>query len=1037
MIFRDEPPPPSALRAELRAMTRADETEAVRALIDEARLTDRDARKVRELASLLVENIRASAPKGLEAMLHEYPLSTQEGVVLLCLAEALLRIPDPATADRFIQGKLRLADWAKHLGSSESLMVNASTWGLMLTGRFVRLESSEVASIGGYLGRLAARIGEPAIRAALSQAMRIVGRQFVMGETIGEALDRAAEEGSDRYSFDMLGEAARTMADADRYREAYAHAIEAMAARSLAQASISVKLSALHPRFEQSQRRRVLAELSPRLKALAYQAAGANIGLCVDAEEADRLDLMLDVIEDVALDRALIGWEGFGLAVQAYQKRAPKLIDWLADLSVRAGRRLQVRLVKGAYWDSEIKRAQEGGFAGYPVFTRKVSTDLSYLACAARLLNQPDRFYPQFATHNAHTLAWVAARAKDRQDFEFQRLYGMGEALYSAALAAGVRVPCRVYAPVGGHAELLPYLVRRLLENGANLSFVNRLYDRALPIERIVADPAEQAALLDPVPNPGIPKPGDLYQPDRQNSAGTDWNDPAELRKLAAELKAAIRPWRAASLINGEEANGEFKPCFDPADRQRVIGEVAALDEAGLESAITGAARAACAWNELAPHARASVLEKAADLFASAKPELLALLVREGGKCLVDGDAELREACDALRYYAARARADFAQPIRLPGPTGESNELVLKGRGVFLCISPWNFPLAIFTGQIAAALAAGNAVIAKPAAATPLVAAKAVALLHQAGVTASALQLVIGSGAGVGAKLVRDPRIGGVAMTGSTETAGTITRILAERPGPIVPLIAETGGLNAMIVDSSALPEQVVPDALRSAFNSAGQRCSALRVLFLQEESADRLLDMLKGAIAELNVGDPGFLDTDVGPVINEEARDRLERHAAAMTRHGRPVAAASLSADCARGVFFAPQAFLIERLSFLTGEVFGPILHIVRYRAEALEAVVDAINATGYGLTLGIHSRVDDTIQRVRAKARVGNIYVNRNMIGAVIGAQPFGGEGLSGTGPKAGGPFYLHRFALERTISTDTTAAGGNAALLALDSD
>ena len=1042
MLLAEPLPTASPLRVQVRALTRADESDCVRHLLPRARIEDVARARVDDLARRLVEAVRAAKPgAGLEAFLQEYSLSSQEGVILMCLAEALLRIPDAATADRLIRDKLAAGDWQRHLGHSESILVNATTWGLMLTGRVVRLERSAVNDVGEWLGRLAARSGEPLIREATKEAMRIIGRQFVMGQTIGEALARAApaEANGVRHSYDMLGEAARTMADAERYYAAYADAIAAIGKAAAAgdvmqRPGISVKLSALHPRYEFAKRTRVLAELLPRLAALAQAAAERNLGFCIDAEEADRLDLSLDLIEAVALDPRLKGWAGFGLAVQAYQKRALAVIDWLADLARRARRRLAVRLVKGAYWDSEIKRAQEGGLPGYPVFTRKAATDVSYLACARRLLAEPQAFYPQFATHNAHTVAAIAVLANDRP-YEFQRLHGMGEALYGpAAQAAGLTAPHRVYAPVGGHEDLLAYLVRRLLENGANTSFVNRIIDATLPVERIIADPADEITALATIPHPRIPLPADLFRPERLNSAGIDLADPTVVEPLAAEIAEAWVDGHATPLVDGVPQGGRAVERFDPADRHRRIGTVVEADADAVERALASAARAAPDWNATPAEHRAAILERAAELFEADRGRLLGLLVHETGKCVPDAVAELREAVDYCRYYAARSRADFSGPRPLPGPTGERNELTLAGRGVFACISPWNFPLAIFTGQVTAALAAGNAAIAKPAEPTPLIAMRAIELLHRAGVPAQALQFLPGRGETVGAQLISDARIDGIVFTGGTDTARAIARGLAARDGPIAPFIAETGGQNAMIVDSSALPEQVVADVIRSAFNSAGQRCSALRVLFLQAEIADRVIAMLKGAMAELRVGNPASIETDVGPVINEVAMKSLAAHAEHMAREGRLLAEAPIGADGAPGCLFAPRTFEIDQIERLTHEVFGPILHVVRFAADRLDQVVDSINGTGYGLTLGVHSRIDETVRCVRARARVGNLYVNRNMIGAVVGVQPFGGEGLSGTGPKAGGPHYLHRFALERSVAIDTTAAGGNAALLTL---
>ena len=839
----------------------------------------------------------------------------------------------------------------------------------------------------------------------------------------------------------MLGEAAYTAADAERYFDAYSAAIAAIGDASLGRGPIEgpgifVKLSALHPRFEFAQRDRVLRELVPRLEALAIQAMGANIGLTVDAEEADRTDLSLDVIEAVFSASALNGWEGFGLAVQAYQKRALPLIDWLGELAAQNRRRLTVRLVKGAYWDSEIKRAQEGGYDGYPVFTRKVSTDISYLACVQHMLSAGKLLYPQFATHNAHSLAAILELAGDRRDYECQRLHGMGEALYDQVVGdRGPGIACRIYAPVGSHEDLLAYLVRRLLENGANTSFVNRIVDEDLPVDEIIDDQVASALTLETLPHPRIPMPRDLFGIERQNSTGLDMTDAAALRALVSKMNRSLgEDWRADPMIGGVIETGKAAPIFDPADRRCIVGQVSWASTDQVAVAIARAQKAQPDWDTAPADERALILERAAILFEAQRAGLMAMCVREAGRTIPDAASEIREAVDFLRYYAARARSDFDVPEPLPGPTGERNELALAGRGVFACISPWNFPLAIFIGQVTAALAAGNTVVAKPAEQTPLIAAAAVDLLLQAGVPGDVLQLVPGDGPVTGASLVTDERISGVAFTGSIETAQLINRSLAGRGGPIVPFIAETGGQNAMIVDSSALPEQVVRDVLVSAFRSAGQRCSALRVLFLQEDVADKIVDMLAGAMAELSVGDPGLVSTDVGPVIDEDAIEKLQSHAERMARDGRLVGQAKLAAGTEHGLFFAPKAYEIDAIGRLEGEVFGPVLHIVRYAADRLDAVVDAINATGYGLTLSIHSRIESTVQAIHKKLKVGNTYVNRNQIGAVVGVQPFGRERLSGTGPKAGGPHYLHRFATERTLSIDTTAAGGNAALVSL---
>jgi len=1046
-LFTEPPPAPDVRRARLQAAYREDETAAVERVLAAAELPAPVLDRIAERARDLVQKVRAArlGQGGLDAFLHEYELSSREGVVLMCLAEALLRIPDAETANLLIKDKLADADWRRHLGSSESLFVNASTWALMLTGRVIRLEQ-QGEDLAAVLRRLVARSGEPVIRQAVTQAMRILGRQFVMGRTIEEALERARamEKKGYRYSYDMLGEAARTAKDAERYDRAYRAAIAAIGRASQERGpiegpGISVKLSALHPRYEFAQRHRVMAELVPRLVALAGRAKAADIGFTIDAEEAERLDLSLDVLEAVSADPALAGWNGLGLAIQGYQKRVLPLIECLAEMAHRHRRRLMVRLVKGAYWDSEIKQSQERGLEGYPVFTRKASTDVSYLAAAKRLLADQEAFYPQFATHNAHTLAAVLEMAGNRRDFEFQRLHGMGEALYEHIVAPDSSgYPCRVYAPCGSHEDLLAYLVRRLLENGANTSFVNRIVDEKLPIEEIVGDPVARVRRLVKKPHPRIPLPEALFGPARRNSAGIDLTDMPRLKPLGAAMsEAAAESWRAAPLIGGALAAGAVRAVLDPADRSRRVGEVAEADAEAVEHALARAVRAQPDWNGGGAETRARCLERAADLMEQDRAAFMALAVREAGKTIPDAQAELREAVDFLRYYAERARVDFARPLDLPGPTGERNQLALAGRGVFACISPWNFPLAIFSGQVSAALAAGNAVIAKPAEQTPLIAMRAVELLHRAGVPGDVLHLLPGDGPKVGAPLVADPRIAGVAFTGSTETAQGINRALAARSGPLAALIAETGGQNVMIVDSSALPEQVVRDVLISSFQSAGQRCSALRILCVQSDIADKLLEMLSGAMAELKVGDPGLLATDVGPVIDEEARDTLEAHGARMRREAKEIYRVALGPECAAGTFFAPQAFEIDRLDRLQREVFGPILHVLRFKQDRLDQLLDQVDGLGYGLTLGIHSRIDATVRHIHARLRIGNTYVNRNMIGAVVGVQPFGGERLSGTGPKAGGPHYLPRFATEHTLSIDTTAAGGNASLLSLQEE
>ena len=1055
-LFADSHQPPAY---PFLARWRADEDALVDELLALAEAGDLPPAAAAEQAAHWVAAVRADPRQrqGINALLREYDLSTAEGIALLCLAEALLRVPDADTADLLIREKLAAPRWERHLGHSDSLFVNAATWGLLFGERLVDIP--EHGGLGAVLHRLVARIGEPVIRVVGRRMMALLGDAFVLGEDLREAGRRAARQAAAgyRHAFDMLGEAARTAAEAEAYLEAYRAAIQAAASAAdatdpNARPGVSVKLSALHPRYEFAQRERVRGELLPRLRLLCREARAAGIALTLDAEEAERLVLQVELLEAVGTDRELRGWDGLGLAVQAYQKCALALIDHLAGWARSAGRRLQVRLVKGAYWDTEIKLAQEQGLADYPVFTRKAATDLHYLLCARRLLAAPEVFYPQFATHNAHTLAAVLAMAPAGAVFECQRLHGMGEALFDRVRAERPELACRIYAPVGSHDRLLAYLVRRLLENGANSSFVNRIQDPAVPIAELVADPAAALRAARPRRHPHIPRPVDIL-PGRRNSAGVDLADPSQLAEsqlaesqLAesqlAELGAAMeealrRHWHCGPLIEGGARAGAARPVRDPAARDRVLGTVADAGPEDVARALAAAQDAARDWERTPAEERARLLERIADAYQEQRPALLALLVREAGKTLPDAVAEVREAVDFCRYYAAEARRLLAVPQALPGPTGERNRLALRGRGPFLCISPWNFPLAIFTGQIAAALVAGNPVLAKPAEQTPLIAGFATQLMHRAGVPGAVLQLLPGDGATLGGLLIPDARVQGVAFTGSTAVARLLARQLAAREGSIVPLIAETGGQNAMIVDSTALPEQVTRDALRSAFASAGQRCSALRVLCLQEEIAERTLKMLQGAIAELRVGDPGLLETDVGPVIDEAARAALLDHRARLAARGRLLAEAPLPEATEGGCFVAPALFALERIDELPGEVFGPFLHVLRYQAEALDELVDRINATGYGLTLGVHSRIDERAERILARARVGNVYVNRNQIGAVVGCQPFGGVGLSGTGPKAGGPHYLPRFTWEQTLSVDTTAAGGNASLFAQAGD
>jgi RHH-type proline utilization regulon transcriptional repressor/proline dehydrogenase/delta 1-pyrroline-5-carboxylate dehydrogenase len=1040
----DLPGTASPARARITAAWLRDETEAVNDLLAQATLPPVEREQVIDVAAGLVTRVRARAKdqSAVESFMRQYDLSSEEGVLLMCVAEALLRIPDKTTADKLIRDKLGEANWKKHLGQSESLFVNASTWGLMLTGHLVSLAEETRHDFTSALRRLVGRAGEPVIRLAVRQAMRIMGHQFVMGRTIGEALDRSAEKEHAvyRYSYDMLGESALTQETAERYQQDYRDAINAIGSRgpfasNLEAPSISVKLSALHPRYEVANRERARRELTVKLLELSQLAMKNGIALSVDAEETDRLELSLDIVGDVFAHPSLEGWNGLGLVIQAYQKRAPFVIDWVTEKALEAGRRWYVRLVKGAYWDAEVKRAQEGGLGGYPVYTRKPNTDVSYLACAERLFAAgADAVYPQFATHNAHTIAAIHHMSRGRA-YENQRLHGMGADLYAEVIGKDkLNVPCRVYAPVGTHEDLLPYLVRRLLENGANTSFVNRVVDESVPVRDLVADPCEIVRAFASIPHPRIPQPVNLYGELRKNSMGMNFANDNELKALAESIHTQAGPWHAAPLVPGAAAPGAAVDVTDPSDRRRVVGTVSNATDATVEKALANAVAAQPGWDRLPAASRAAILEHAAEQLETRRGEFIALCVREAGKSLPDAIAEIREAADFLRYYATMARRLFGHPEQLPGPTGESNQLSLHGRGVFVCISPWNFPLAIFLGQVSAALAAGNSVIAKPAEQTSLIGHEAVKLLHEAGVPRDVLQYLPGDGATVGAALTRDPRVAGVAFTGSTDTAWAINRALAARNAPIAALIAETGGQNAMIADSSALPEQIVKDVIASAFQSAGQRCSAARVLFVQDDIADKVMSMLAGAMAELTVGDPGQLSTDVGPVIDEDAKKILVDHAARMDAEARRIAEVALPASTGNGTYFAPRAYELKSLAQLTREVFGPVLHVIRWKADELDKVVDQINATGYGLTLGIHSRIDDTVNYIQSHARVGNCYVNRNQIGAVVGVQPFGGEALSGTGPKAGGPHYLLRFANERTLTINTTAAGGNASLLTI---
>ena len=1037
--------------APLREAFLADEARALISLLPTAKLPPEKNGEVDATARRLVEGVRGRQREhaGMQSFLTQYDLSTQEGVLLMCVAEALLRIPDAATADKLIKDKFSQGDWKKHLGASDSLLVNAGTWGMMLTGKLVAPTVESFADVGGWLTRLAGRAGEPIVRTALRQGMKLMAEQFVMGRDIDEALKRASsgDQAAYRHSYDMLGEAAMTAADAERYFKTYQAAIAAISRdvkpgqRVFEVPGISIKLSALHPRYELAQRARVMAEMMPMVMALAEQARDGGIGMTLDAEETERLELSLEIFAALYGDARFAGYEGLGVAVQSYQKRAVHVIDWLAALAEKHGRRIMTRLVKGAYWDTEIKRAQVQGLSGYPVFTRKVNTDVSYLACAAKMLAQPHAFYGQFATHNAHTVATILERAGRNDLFEFQRLHGMGMELYEAVFAraisskSGSPAACRVYAPVGSHEDLLPYLVRRLLENGANSSFVNRIADPQVSIDDVVADPVAVCEANVEKANTKLPMPRKLFAAaavGRTNSGGFSFADVPATDALFVAMSATLARTDLAArpVIAGDIMRGTPIDSFCPVTLEK-IGVVEEADAPLLDLALK--ITSGYIDKPMPAILRAKVLERAADLLEERRAFFIALCVREAGKTLPDALGEVREAVDFCRYYAENARQHFAKPQRLPGPTGESNDLYLQGRGVFAAISPWNFPLAIFLGQVAAAFAAGNAVVAKPAEQSPIIAFEAVRLLLEAGVPNDAIALLPGRGEVIGAALVADARVSGVVFTGGTQTAQAINRALASRAGPIIPFIAETGGLNAMIADSSALPEQVVNDVIASAFNSAGQRCSALRILCVQKDIAPRIALLLEGAMQELRLGDPAKLDSDIGPVIDRDAFEMLVAHRERMAAQFRQIGQTPLPMDIPKGHFFAPCAFEIPRFDAIKSEVFGPVLHVVAFEAGDLMNVVDAINASGYGLTLGIHSRIEETIEAIRVRARVGNLYVNRNQIGAVVGVQPFGGEGLSGTGPKAGGPHYLFRFASERVVTVNTAAAGGNAALIA----
>ncbi|MGE0753938.1 MAG: bifunctional proline dehydrogenase/L-glutamate gamma-semialdehyde dehydrogenase PutA [Alphaproteobacteria bacterium] len=1010
------------------------ETKAVKTLLEYLQPLERMESAISKRATRLATALRSDgAGNGVEAFLHEYGLDTEEGIAVMCLAEALLRIPDSETADQLIKDKFEDTDWEKHLGKSDSLFVNASSWGLLITGKVVNFSADGARNI---IKKLIGRTGEPVIRESLRAAMRFMGHTFVMGETIDKALKNSKKDAKQgyRFSFDMLGEGARTAAQAEGYYKAYSNSItkigEASANKDIFAAdSISIKLSALHPRYTMAQKKRVMAELLPRLVALMTQAKKAGIMVAIDAEEATRLDLSLELFAALLDTPELKGWNGCGFVVQAYQKRAFTVVDYLAALAKKHDVTIPLRLVKGAYWDSEIKWAQLAGVEGYPVFTHKEHTDVSYLATAKKILEAGNYFYPQFATHNARTIASIMEMA-GKSPYEFQRLHGMGEKLHDMIVK---EVPSRVYAPVGEHKDLLAYLIRRLLENGANTSFVNLLMDEEVTMDELLADPVAITRAREANPNSRIPLPQNIYG-NRKNSAGVDFGIKAHLIELQEGVaKFAGSEWNGGPLGDFTLAKDlKSRPMPQPALLEKSVGTITEGDAQTVVDAMQAARKAFHSWANTPVERRAAILEKAADLLEAHRDELMALLSREAGKTLPDGVAEVREAADFCRYYAQQAKK-LMHCETLVGPTGESNILQFHPRGVFGCISPWNFPLAIFTGQVMAAVATGNCVLAKPAAQTPLVAHRAVELFYEAGVPRGVLQLIPGGGSTVGQAIVEHPELAGVVFTGSVATAQRINRTLAERKGAIVPLIAETGGQNCMVVDSSALLETALDDIILSAFGSAGQRCSALRVLLVQDEIAGHMIELIRGALAELKPGNPIDISTDVGPVIDEGAHKMLAAHIERMKKEATFIAAASMPEEFNKGGhFIAPHAFEIPSLDILTEEVFGPVLHVLRYKAADFTKLPDVVNGTGFGLTFGVHSRIEDHAEYLSRHVQAGNIYINRSMIGATVGVQPFGGEGLSGTGPKAGGPLYLTRFITERTVTDNTAAMGGNVSLL-----
>ncbi|AAW71127.1 bifunctional proline dehydrogenase/L-glutamate gamma-semialdehyde dehydrogenase PutA [Wolbachia endosymbiont of Brugia malayi] len=1039
---------PNELRKRLQGFYRTDEKSYARYLVEKIELSADSKNRIYNIAKQVVEKIKGSKLDVIDSFMQQYSLSSDEGVALMCLAESLLRIPDDYTIDELIKDKIANQEWSKHLGRSSSLFVNASTWSLMI-GSSVLRGNEEGPRFYHVISKLLKNFGEPIIRKAVKQAMLMLGKHFIVGETIEEALESIRSDSHSKFlcSFSILGEAAHTAENAEEYFNSYMHAIKAIGESTdtsdcFKSHGISIKFSSLHPRYEFCQFGNIAGELKTKVLELCHEAKKYNISLCIDAEESERLEMSLVLFEQLRLDESLSQWEGLGLAVQAYQKRALSVLDFVEDVAIRSKHKIMVRLVKGAYWDSEIKRTQELGLSSYPVFTRKSYTDVCYLACARKLLSKASHFYPCFGTHNAYTFATIVELAdKNHPGFEFQRLHGIGKNLYDYAMSElATSIDCRIYAPVGKHSDLLPYLIRRLLENGANSSFVNQINGSDVKIEELISDPLEKAKSLGYEPHSSIPLPQDIFGEERKNSLGMDIGDSVTVSQFANDIKELSgKKWQVGPIINGESLfdSAKFIEVVNPAHLENVIGEVSNTTSDQALNALEVAHSAFIKWQNVSAEKRTVYLEKAADLLEEKMKELIYILIVEAGKVLSDAITEVREAVDFLRYYAIIARNELSNWKKLQGPTGEDNFIFFEGRGVFLCISPWNFPLAIFIGQVSAALAAGNAVLAKPAEQTPIIAYEAVKILHEAGIPKDVLHLIPGDGQYLGKALVPDNRISGVAFTGSTQTAQMINRMLASRNGPIVPFIAETGGLNAMIVDSSALLEQVTVDVLLSAFRSAGQRCSALKVLFIQEDIAEKQIKMICDAAQELKVGDPIQLSTDIGPIIDKASIDMLTKYTEKMSgdRDSSLLSKVPMDTNSHNGHFFSPYIYEIQKISQLKQEVFGPILHIIRFNKSQLNGVISDINNTGYGLTFSLQSRIQNQIDSISRKISVGNVYINRDQVGATVGVQPFGGRGLSGTGPKAGGPNYLQRFSTEKVVSVNTAAFGGNTKLMCLD--